>query len=241
MRYSTMLERRLRVESDKPLWGRFHEMVLASLRTLPDNATFVDLGGGRRCVYAGGVPRDRGVRLVSVDISADELALNSAADETVVADVSKGLPFGDGEVDLLVSRALLEHVDGVPAAINHVARVMKPGGRTIHFMPARNALFAFAARLLPFGPLLALLHFAMPSTAGQVEFEVFYDQTEPQAIRRLFESAGFRSVTVEWTAAQADYFKPVTPLYLLVALYQRLVRAVGLSRLAGYLIVSAER
>lgn len=236
-----MLERRLRVESDKPMWGRFHEMVLASLRTLPDNATFVDLGGGRRCVYEAGVPRDRGVRLVSVDISADELALNSAADETIVADVSKGLPFGDGAIDLLVSRALLEHVDGVPAAIDHVARVMKPGGRTIHFMPARNALFAFAARRLPFGPLLALVHFAKPDTSGQVEFEVFYDQTEPRAIRRLFESAGFRSVTVQWTAAQADYFKPVTPLYLLVALYQRLVRALGLSRLAGYLIVSAER
>jgi hypothetical protein len=61
------------------------------------------------------------------------------------------------------------------------------------------------------------------------------------AIRRLFTEAGFRNVTIEWTAAQADYFKPLTPLYLLVVLYAALVRVFRFSRLAGYLIVSAER
>jgi SAM-dependent methyltransferase len=240
-RVSSMLEQRLHIDSDRPLWDRFHALVAESLRTLPDGATFVDLGGGRQCAYATAVPRDRDVRLVAVDISAAELSHNHDADETAVADVARGLPFADGEVDLLVSRVLLEHVDGVPAAIQHIARVMKPGGRTIHFMPGRNALFALAARILPFGVLLRLLHFARPDTIGTVEFEVHYDHTEPVAMRRLFAEAGFRDVTVEWTPAQADYFKPIAPLYLLVAIYEKLVRALGLSRLAGYLMVSAER
>jgi SAM-dependent methyltransferase len=240
-RLSHVLEQRLRFESDRPLWNRFHQLVTDALRSLPDGAIFVDLGGGRRCEYAAAVPRERSVRLVAVDISSDELAHNKDVDETAVADVSKGLPFADGEVDLLVSRVLLEHVDGVASAVGHIARVMKPGGRTIHFMPGRNALFALAARLLPFESLLGLLHLTRPETIGTVEFEVHYDQTEPVAIRRLFAEAGFRNVTVEWTAAQADYFKPIAPLYLLVALYGTVVRAMGLSRLAGYLIVSAER
>jgi SAM-dependent methyltransferase len=162
-------------------------------------------------------------------------------DQKVVADVSRGLPFAEGQIDLLVSRVVFEHIDGVPAAIAQIARVMKPGGRTIHFMPGRNALFAVAARSLPFGPLLRLVHFTMPATVGGVEFDVHYDETEPVAIERLFSEAGFRNVSVEWTAAQAGYFKPVTPLYLLVALYQSIVKALGLRRLAAYLIVSAER
>jgi SAM-dependent methyltransferase len=216
-------------------------MVTDSLRALPDGATFVDLGGGRRCDYAAAVPRDRAVRLVVVDISAEELTHNTDADETVVADVAKGLPFADGEVDLLVSRTLLEHVDGVASAIQHMARAMKPGGRTIHLMPGRYALFALAARLLPFGPLLGMLHFAMPETTGVVEFEVRYDHTEPVAIKRLFAEAGFRNVRIEWTAGQADYFKPFIPAYLLVIAYEALVRFFGVSRLAAYLIVSAER
>jgi hypothetical protein len=118
---------------------------------------------------------------------------------------------------------------------------MKPGGRTIHFKPGRNALFALAARLLPLSLLLRLLHFVRPSTVGHVEFDVHYDHTEPAAIERLFNEAGFRKVNVEWASAQADYFKPIVPLYLLVVLYQTLVRALGLRRLAAYLIVSAER
>jgi SAM-dependent methyltransferase len=237
---SSALERRLAIESEAPLRRSFHEQVGASLAALPDGALFIDLGGGRRCQYAGTVPRDR-VRLVAVDISADELAHNDDVDEKLVADVSKGLPFEDGQVDLLVSQVLFEHIDGVPAAVSHISRVMKPGGRTIHYMPSRNALFALTARLLPFELLLRLLHFARPDTVGTVEFDVHYDHTEPAAIERLFTEAGFRNVKVQWTASQADYFKPVTPVYILVAAYQKLVEALCLRRLAAYLVVYAER
>ena len=235
------MERRGWVEDDQPLWRRFEGSVRGALAELPEWGVFVDLGGGRSCVYADAVPRDRGVRLVAVDVSEEELAVNPDADEKIVADVATGLPFADGEVDLLVSRVVLEHVDGVPEAAAHMARVIKPGGRTIHFVPGRWSTFALAARLLPFGPLLKLLHFAIPSSAGVVEFDVHYDHTDPVSLERVFREAGFRDVRVAWTAAQAAYFRSVLPLYLLVALYQTVVRALGLRRLAAYAIVDARR
>jgi 2-polyprenyl-6-hydroxyphenyl methylase/3-demethylubiquinone-9 3-methyltransferase len=236
---SSQLEACLGIPNESRLFHRFYQMVNDSIGALPDGATFVDVGAGRRCDYAAA--RDRDIRLVAVDISAAELAHNTDADERVVADVSKGLPFADGEVDLLVSFTLLEHVDGVGSAIQHIARVMKPNGRTIHMVPGRYALFAVAARLLPFAPLLRLVHFAMPESIGTVEFEVHYDHTEPVAIERLFTEAGFHNVTIEWTAAQAGYFKPLTPAYLFVVLYESFVRLFRAPRLAAYLIVSAER
>jgi ubiquinone/menaquinone biosynthesis C-methylase UbiE len=240
-RASDNLEARGWVESDQPLWRHFERTVREALQEVPDDGTFVDVGGGRSCVYSAAVPRDRGVKLVSVDVSPEELALNSVADETRVADIAQGLPFGDAEVDLLVSRVVLEHVDGVPAAIGHMHRVLKPGGRTIHFVPGRFALFALAAKLLPFPPLLRLLHFAIPASAGVVEFDVHYDQTDPVALKQLFERTGFRDVRVRWTAAQADYFKVVFPAYVLVAAYQTLVRLLRLRRLAAYVVVDARR
>ena len=240
-RIATAIERRGWVESDQPLWRRFEASVAEALREMPDGGTFVDLGGGRSCVYESAVPRDRGVRLVAVDISADELALNTSADVTKLADVAEGLPFADQEVDLLVSRVVLEHVDGVPAAIENIARVLRPGGRTIHFAPGRYATFALAARLLPFEPLLKLLHFAIPSSVGVVEFDVHYDHTDPVALERLFRRAGFQDVTVSWTAAQADYFRPFLPAYVAVALYQTAVRVLSLRRLAAYVVVDARR
>ena len=240
-RVAVAVEDRGWVESDQPFWRRFEQRVREALQELPDGATFVDLGGGRACVYADAVPRERGVRLVAVDISAEELALNTVADETRVADVARGLPFADGEVDLLVSRVVLEHVDGVAAAIRHIHRVLKPGGRTIHFVPGRYAAFAIAARILPFKPLLRLLHWVVPSSVGVVEFDVHYDDTDPVALERRFREAGFSDVSVSWTAAQADYFKSFLPAYALVALYQTLVRALRLRRLAAYVVVDARR
>src|SRR5688500_10492349 len=94
-RVAAAVERRGWVESDQRLWRRFEALVETALQELPDGGTFVDLGGGRSCVYECAVPRDRGVRLVAVDISAEELALNTSADVTEVADVAKGLPFAD--------------------------------------------------------------------------------------------------------------------------------------------------
>jgi ubiquinone/menaquinone biosynthesis C-methylase UbiE len=241
LRMSTAMERRGWVESDQPLWRSFEDSVRGALAEVPDGGVFVDVGGGRNCVYADAVPRERGVELVSVDISAEELAHNAVADRTVVANIAESIPFADAEVDLLVSRVVLEHVDGVPGAIGHMARVVKPGGRTIHFVPGRFATFAIAARLLPFKPLLRLLHFAVPGSVGVVEFDVHYDRTDPVALERLFREAGFRDVRVTWTAAQADYYKTFAPAYLLIVAYQTLVRALGLRRLAAYVVVDARR
>jgi SAM-dependent methyltransferase len=136
---------------------------------------------------------------------------------------------------------VLEHVDGVPEAIGHIARAVAPGGRTIHFVPGRYAIFALAARMLPFRFLLRLLHFAVPGSVGVVEFDVHYDHTDPIALERLFREAGFREVRVTWTAAQADYFKAFLPAFLAVALYQTLVRALRIRRLAAYVVVDARR
>lgn len=240
-RLSGMVERRGRVESDQPLWRHFERQVAEALAEVPDGGTVVDLGGGRTCAFDSAIPRHRGVRLVAVDISAEELAHNISADSTEVADVAVEMPFADGEVDLLVSRVVLEHVDGVPAAIGHMHRVLKPGARTIHFVPGRYATFAVAARIIPFKPLLGLLHLAIPGSVGVVEFDVHYDSTDPVALERAFADAGFRDVTTTWTAAQADYFKAVFPAYLAVALYQTLVRMLRLRRLAAYVVVDARR
>lgn len=65
-----------------------------------------DVGGGRRCSYAHLLPAAPRARLVAVDVDPEELALNREVDETRVADITRGLPFGEGELRLLTSRAV---------------------------------------------------------------------------------------------------------------------------------------
>jgi SAM-dependent methyltransferase len=241
VQWSRATERRLRLPTDKTLWQRFEREAAALIRALPDGSTVLDLGGGRRCVYAGSVEPPGRVKLVAVDISAEELAMNDNVSEKRVADVALGLPMPDGSVDLILSRALLEHVHGVPAAIQHMARVLKPDGVALHLVPCRYSLFGLAARLLPFGPLVRLVHVVMPWTRGNVEFPVVYDHCYPQALEKEFRAAGFSRVESWITWAQPGYVEAVYPAFLLQALYEWAVRHLRLRRLAAYTVVRATR
>ena len=129
LKASRALERHFRLASDKPFWASFEHDVTARIAAQPRDGVVVDVGGGRRCVYARHIPADQRPRVIAVDVSAEELELNDEVAERHVADVGLGLPFPPASVDLVVSRAVLEHVADVPAAARNIARVVKPGGR----------------------------------------------------------------------------------------------------------------
>ncbi len=235
------LSERFDGRADAALYAQYDDEVAQALEALPAGAIVADVGGGRTCSFAGRIPADRGLKIVAVDLSADELAANTTADEALVADVSRELPFADGEVDLVVSRTVLEHVSDVPGAACAIARVLKPGGQTIHLLPCRYALFATIARVLPFDFAKRLLHKMIPESKGVVEFEVFYDHGHPRALERAFSNAGFRDVTVQCTWDQAAYFHAFFPAFVLVAIYQLVAEALRLRVLAAYALVHAVR
>lgn len=241
VRWSRATERHLNLPTDKTLWRRFERSADELIRALPDGATVLDLGGGRRCVYASSVQPPGRLNLVAVDISADELAMNDDVSEKRVADVAAGLPMPDACVDLIVSRALLEHVRGVPAAIGHMGRVLKPGGVALHLVPCRYSLFGMVARALPFGPLVRFVHVVMPWTRGNVEFPVVYDHCYPRALEEAFRSAGFSEMETWITWAQPGYFEAAYPAFLLHAVYEWAVRRLGLRDLAAYVVIRAIR
>lgn len=234
---SERIERHFGWQSDKPFWTRFEDRVKSVAAEAPVGSTFVDLGGGRRCVWYASLAQ--GAHLVAVDIDQAELDANDVVSDKRLGDAGRHLPFEDASVDVIVSRALLEHVQDVATAVGEMGRVVRPGGRVMHFVPARNALFALAARLGPFELLKRLVHRAIPDSAGQVEFPVFYDQCTAKDFERLFRAAGFSKVSVEVCYAQSGYFHPVLPVYLLVAAYQGLVARLGLRQLAAYVIIDA--
>lgn len=237
-RVSKQVERMFAIESDKPLWRRFDADVHTVLAGLTAGATVIDVGGGRRCTFASSLPIERTFHLLSVDIAPEELALNEVADETRAGDIRR-LPVPDNSADLVVSRTLLEHVDGNDRAVREIMRVLKPGGTTTHLIPCRYALFAIAARILPFGPLLRLLHTVDPSTRGQVEFPVVYDRCVPSEMESLFWRAGAREVRISVTYSQNDYFTSFFPAFVVVCLYQAAVRRLSLRDAATYMIVTA--
>jgi SAM-dependent methyltransferase len=242
VKLSKATERRLRLPSEGLIWQSFRAGAAELIRGTPDGAVILDLGGGRTCIYAKEVEPVGRVRLIAVDISPEELALNADVTETRVADVAEHLPLPDAFADLILSRALLEHVNGVPAAIREMARVLRPGGVALHLVPCRYSLFGMAARLLPFGPLLRLtLRFAPWFRDENFGFPVHYDHCYPNALEREFREAGFSDVELQLSWCCESFFVGIYPLYLLHALYEQVVRRLRIRRLAAYTVVKAVR
>ena len=239
VRWARATGRRLRLPDENSLWGLFDDEAEKLIRHLPDGAVVLDLGGGRSCRYASAVNPPGRIDLIAVDISPEELSHNKDVTSTCVADVASGLPMPDGSVDLILSRALLEHVEDVSQAIKHMGRVLKPGGTALHFVPCRYSIFGTAGRLLPWGPLLWVTRKLSPWSV--VGFPVRYDHCYPQALERDFSAAGFSGFQIQYTWSCGGYFMAIFPLFLLHALYEQAVRRLRIRLLAAYMIVRAVR
>jgi len=198
----------------------------------------VDAGGGKSCLFAAN-RRQPGTRIVAVDISEEEMRSNTDVDETRVANVVEGLPFEAGEVDLLVSRSTIEHLEDVEAFMHNCRRVMKDGGHMVHALPCKFAPFALANRLLPHWLTKRLLLLFMPWSDGILGFRAYYDHCYPSDMARVIEASGFEveQVIVSWY--QARYFDFFFPLFALNVGYELIVRALRIRNLcAGFLIVA---
>jgi SAM-dependent methyltransferase len=72
---------------------------------------------------------------LDVDRSALEQASERLGIETVWADAEEELPFPDDSFDVVVAGELLEHLADPRAAVTHVRRVLRSGGRFVGSVP----------------------------------------------------------------------------------------------------------
>ncbi|MDA2805492.1 class I SAM-dependent methyltransferase [Nocardiopsis suaedae] len=91
----------------------------------------LDVAGGDG--YWAGQARKRGARAVSVDLARGKMLRGSRlrhAPGLVEGDALR-LPLRDASVDAVLSVCAIEHFDDGPAALDEMARVLRPGGRLV--------------------------------------------------------------------------------------------------------------
>jgi len=110
-------------------------------RNVPAGSSVLEIGAG-----TGQVSRSlarEGYRVVSTDVSPLFLAVAgqpaeivSARPPAVLASDVTALPFGNGTFDAVVAGELVEHLSDAAAALDEMARVVRPGGRIVLRSPA---------------------------------------------------------------------------------------------------------
>ncbi len=201
----------------------------------------VDVGGGKSCSFAK--CRDHAVkaRIIAVDISEEEMKDNRDVDEKRVADITQDLPFDAEEVDLIVSRSVLEHLENLEAFVSNSKRALSKGGYFIHFFPSKFAPFALINQALPNKLSKELLNFLMPERKGILGFPAFYNNCYYSAIKGLLEKHDFEVIETRLSYYQSPYFSFLFPLFIVSALYEVLLYAFGVKNLCAYMLVVARK
>ena len=109
------------------------------VRRQSPNACVLDYGCGEGQTIS--LLRDRGVAAVGCDVFYSTSSLTGVP-ITVRPHVSEmqgdRIPFEDASFDVVISDMVLEHVPNLQIVMSEVARVLKPGGVSLHVFPDRS-------------------------------------------------------------------------------------------------------
>jgi 2-polyprenyl-6-hydroxyphenyl methylase/3-demethylubiquinone-9 3-methyltransferase len=173
-----------------------------------------DFGGGSHPVLSVEHKTRLQAKVLGLDIDPRELeqAPEGAYDLKVVADIATFQ--GEGVADLVVCRALLEHVRDVEGAFRAIASSLRPGGRALVFVPSRNAWFARINLLLPQGLKRRFLFGIFPESKGSQGFQSYYHRCTPKDFEALAKAAGLNVVArhLYWSS---QYFSCFLPLHMI--------------------------
>jgi SAM-dependent methyltransferase len=219
---------------------RYCQEVAEEIRRRPGQVV-VDVGGGRALRY-GDYLEDGEAHIIAVDISEDELSLNSQVAETRVADVTQTLPFGDGEIDLLTSSSVLEHLPDLGRFLDEAARVLKPDGMMIHILPCRYASFALLNLALPETFKSWLLARLYPETVGICGFRAYYDSCYDPALLLACKSRGLEVERVSFGyAGSSEYYAVFLPIFLISEVIELTTWLLRARQLATTMVIVARR
>ncbi len=142
----------LRTTGARAVYRESLELIALRAR-IADRERVLDLGCGNGLLLA--LLHRGGAHFVGLDVMPEMALLARRAVPSVPILVGDGrrLPFGDASFDVVVSRAVLQHIDDLDAVVGEVKRVLRRGGRFLLLVPVSSAPIDFAravaSRLVP--------------------------------------------------------------------------------------------
>lgn len=224
-------------------WGRkdgWYEHPAKLSELLEPGMSVVDLGSGSNPAIPLEEKRRLGLHVIGVDIRQDALDAAPAGgyDEAVCGDAETFSRAG--VADLVISRALAEHLRHPEKMFQRTWELLKDGGETLHFIPNRHAVFAHLNRIIPERTKRSLLHTIYPLSRGHLGFEAFYRSCTPAGIRSILEGIGFRDIHITPYFC-SNYFVAYLPAHAAMLGWQMTAMGLRASELCENFIVYARK
>lgn len=221
----------------RQLWDRrgfaVYDGVARTLLGRPGTNKVVDVGGGRTWYFGDSYRRDPGWKLIGVDIDPGELALNPMLDEAITADICDTLGVPDGSADLVLCRAVVEHLHDTGAFLENVHAALRPGGRAVFVFANKWAPPMILNRIIPHRLAERLLLWLVPGTAGYGGFRAYYDKCSHSAFRRELQRLNFEIEYDYSSYYSSSYFQFFLPIHVLSILLDLIRQALSIRDLSS--------
>lgn len=185
-------------------WDNYDATVLTLARRF-GLRSLCEIGGGRDPGFQPNNPSLQGLDLTVNDI--DQLELDFApkglakARFNIAGDLSEP-DAKPGSFDLMFSRMVFEHVDGVPQAWSNIHTLLRPGGVALAFFPTLYAPVFTINHMIPESLSRAIVHALYPARrdgGGDPKFPALYDHcvSSEKVQREMLAKAGFSDVHIQ--------------------------------------------
>jgi SAM-dependent methyltransferase len=111
---------------------------------------------------------------------------NPQADERIVLEPRRRLPFADASFDLISAFSVFEHIEDAELAAAELTRVLKPGGWICAWTPNKWGYVGIGARLVPKRLHKIVLRIVEPHRQDEDSFVPVYHMNTRSKLRQLF-------------------------------------------------------
>jgi SAM-dependent methyltransferase len=141
--------------------------------------------------------------------------------------------------DLIISKAVLEHVHDNDVSVKQMYQALRTGGSAIHYLPSKYHPYSIALRLS--GPKWQqrLIKVLRPWAINETGYPAFFDKCSPKEMRRLFKCTGFDYVKIIPFFRANDYFRFFLPFYVAVTFWEKICAKLRWEQFcSGFIIIA---
>lgn len=205
-----------------------------------------DIGGGANPLIDIEFIEKHGLQYYVVDISESELRKADPRYRKAVFDITADAQAFEHaklrtDFDLVFSHMMMEHVQEPLKAHANFARLLRPGGLSVHMYPSKYNFPLFMNTLIPEALSLKILPLLQPNRTQdgkEGKFVAFYRYCGPPSrkLANVLNEAGF-AVESHTAYVGHQYYKRLKPLALIERMLRKVILALHIPMTSANLLV----